>query len=143
MAEVIWSEPAVSQLESILGYISLDKPTAARAVATKIVEATDQVERFVRLGRPITEFPHKDYRQVWLKPCWIYYRIDSDTVYILHVRRAEKPLRLEDLMVNDDPDEPNQEYDFRKGKKNPYAKKLKKSGGGEGGIRTPGTLRHT
>jgi toxin ParE1/3/4 len=101
VAEVIWSEPALAQLESIVDYIALDKPEAARAVASRVFAATDQLEGFVRLGRPVPEFVHRNYRQVWIKPCWIYYRMRGQSVYILHVRRAEKPLEIEDLIADD------------------------------------------
>lgn len=98
MAEVIWSEPALAQLDAIAGFIALDRPDAAKAVVRRIFEASDHLERFKRLGRAIPEFLHPLYRQVWLSPCWIYYRIDGEDVYILHVRRAEQPFRLEGLL---------------------------------------------
>lgn len=101
MAEVIWSAPALLQLDTIASYIALDKPDAARAVVQKIVDLTDHLERFKRMGRKIPEFPHPTYRHVWIRPGWIYYRIDGDDVYILHVRRAEKPFRIEDMMGED------------------------------------------
>lgn len=98
MAEVIWTEPALAQLDSIADYIALDKPDAARAVVRRIFDATDDLRRFKALGKRVPEFDHPTYRQVWMKPCWIYYRIDGETVVILHVRRAERPLRIEDLL---------------------------------------------
>jgi toxin ParE1/3/4 len=101
MAKIVWSEPALAQLESILDFIALDKTEAARAVATRILDATDRLERFVALGRPIREFAHPNYRQVWISPCWLYYRAGRNSVHILHVRRAEKPLDIEDLNVGD------------------------------------------
>ena len=97
MAALIWTESAKTQLAAIADFISLDKPETARAVLEKVFAATDQLERFTRLGRPIPEFPHRNYRQVWIKPCWIYYRADHEHVVILHVRRGEKLLRLENL----------------------------------------------
>ena len=102
MAEVIWSEPAVAQLEAIASFIALDKPEAARAVVGRIFEVTDRLDSFLRLGRKIPEFPQPNYRQVWIPPCWIYYRIDGGDVCILHVRRAEHPLRTSDLSVNEE-----------------------------------------
>jgi plasmid stabilization system protein ParE len=101
MAKVVWSAPALLQLESIIDFIALDKPEAAKAVAARIIGTTGHLERFLLLGRPIREMAHKNYRQVWIKPCWFYYRIDEGDVYILHVRRAEKPLRVEDLLADD------------------------------------------
>jgi len=97
MAEVIWSDPATDQLDAIASYIALDKPDAARGVVRRIFDATDRLEHFKKLGRPVPEFPHPNYRQVWIRPCWIYYRIDGEDVRILHVRRAEQPFRIEDL----------------------------------------------
>lgn len=43
MAEVIWSEPALEQLDTIASYIALDKPDAARGVVRRIVDATDRL----------------------------------------------------------------------------------------------------
>jgi toxin ParE1/3/4 len=97
MAKVIWTEPALAQLELIVGYIALDKPEAARAVAGRIFAATDHLGQFVRMGKTIPGFPHRNYRQVWINPCWLYYRLDKNAVYILHVRRADKLFRVEDL----------------------------------------------
>lgn len=96
MAEVIWSEPALQQLDTIASYIALDKPNAARTVVRRIFDATDRLEHFKRLGRRVPEFPHPNYRQVWIRPCWIYYRVDREDVRIVHVRRAEQPFRIEE-----------------------------------------------
>jgi len=101
MARVVWSAPALLQLESIIDFIALDKPQAAKAVAVRIIDTTSHLERFLLLGRPIRELAPKNYRQVWIKPCWFYYRIEGGDVFILHVRRAEKPFRIEDLIADD------------------------------------------
>jgi toxin ParE1/3/4 len=104
MAELIWTGPALAQLDAIAGFIALDKPDAAQAVVQGIFGVTDQVSRFTKLGRPIPEFPHPSYRQVWLRPCWVYYRIEEKRIFILHVRRAEKPFRVDELLNdNNDP----------------------------------------
>jgi toxin ParE1/3/4 len=101
MAKVVWSAPALLQLEAIIEFIALDKAEAAKAVASRIIVTTDHLEQFLQLGRPIKEFGRKNYRQVWIKPVWLYYRIEDADVYILHVRRGEKPLRIEDLIADD------------------------------------------
>lgn len=98
MAEVIWTEPAVAQLEAIIGVIALDQPDAALAVARRVFAVTDRLSSFPNLGRPIPEFPHRSYRQLWAKPCWIYYRVDDRRSLILHVRRGEQFFRVEELL---------------------------------------------
>jgi toxin ParE1/3/4 len=97
MAELIWTEPALRQLEEIVDYISLDKPAAAQQVAREVFAITDNIERFRKLGRRIPEFRSANHRQLWIKPCWIYYRIIDADIYILHIRRAESPFRVEYL----------------------------------------------
>jgi plasmid stabilization system protein ParE len=101
MAGVIWTEPALAQLEAIVEFVALDKPEAAEAVARRVFSATDNIKWFLRLGRPIPEFPHEDYRQVWIKPCWLYYRIEKASAVILHVRRAEKFFHTDDLLSDE------------------------------------------
>mgnify|MGYP002655374524 CR=1 FL=1 len=95
MAKLTWTEPALRQLEEIIEFIALDKPEAARRVALSIFDTTDNIESFRLLGRKIPEFPVEGYRQIWIRPCWLYYRIIADEIFILHVRRAESPFRIE------------------------------------------------
>jgi toxin ParE1/3/4 len=67
-------------------------------VARRVFSTTDRLASFPRLGRTIPEFLHKSDRQVWAKPCWIYYRIDDDQLFVLHVRRSEQLFRVENLL---------------------------------------------
>lgn len=97
MAKLVWTEPALRQLEEIIDYIALDKPSVAKKVARTIFDTTDHAERFKLLGRSIPEFPVPNYRQIWIRPCWIYYRVINGDVYVLHVRRAESLFRIEYL----------------------------------------------
>jgi plasmid stabilization system protein ParE len=98
MAKLIWTEPALAQLDVIAEFIALDKPAVAKAVVRRVFDATDRLEQFTKMGRPVPELEHTAYREVWLKPCWVYYRVAEDTVYILHIRRGEKMLRVGDLL---------------------------------------------
>ena len=41
MAEVIWAEPALNDLDAIADYIALDNPEAARRLVQKIFERVD------------------------------------------------------------------------------------------------------
>jgi plasmid stabilization system protein ParE len=80
--------------------IALDKPVAARAVVKSVFEETDRLGDFPRIGRAVPEFHHPGYNQLWVKPTWIYYRVSTDAVYILHVRRAEMLLDVAALIVS-------------------------------------------
>jgi plasmid stabilization system protein ParE len=101
MAEIIWTTPALSQLDAIADFIASENPGAAKAVVRRVFAAGDDLKRFLHLGRPVPEIPHPAYRQIWVKPCWIYYRVGQRKIYILHVRRAGRPLRIDDLLHDD------------------------------------------
>jgi addiction module RelE/StbE family toxin len=49
--KIRWSPTAISDLESIRGYIARDNPAAARKVATRIKDATSRLKDFPLSGR--------------------------------------------------------------------------------------------
>jgi len=93
MAQVIWTEPALSDLNTIAEYLALDKPSAAINLVQKIFSSTDQLEEFPELGRKPPEFKKSRYLEIIVNPCRIFYRIEGDKVYILYVMRNERTLR--------------------------------------------------
>ena len=97
MAKLIWTEPSLRQIEEIIDYIALDKPLAAKRVAKSIFEITENVEDFKLLSCLVPEFPVPNYSQIWISPCWIYYKVAQGDIYILHIKRAESVFRVEYL----------------------------------------------
>ena len=95
MAQVIWAEPALNDLDAIADYIALDNPEAARRLVQKIFEHVAQLETHPRLGSKPQELKGWRYRQIVEPPCRIFYREDAGRVLILHVMRAERLLRPE------------------------------------------------
>jgi len=93
MAQVIWTEPALLDLESIAEYIAIDKPSATSHLVKKVFATTERLEQFPESGRKPPEFKKTRYLEVIVNPCRIFYRIESDKVYILYVMRSERELR--------------------------------------------------
>ncbi|WP_018953974.1 type II toxin-antitoxin system RelE/ParE family toxin [Thioalkalivibrio sulfidiphilus] len=100
MAEVIWTEPALSDLDAIADYIALDNPEAARTLVRKVFDHIALLADHPRLGTKPPELKGWRYRQIIEPPCRIFYRQDGDRIFILHVMRAE---RLLDLSALTDP----------------------------------------
>ncbi len=94
MVELIWSDPALQDLDTIADYIALDKPEAARSLVERVFAKVDALKRFPRLGSCPPELPAMPYRQLVIPPCRVFYRIEQKTVLILHVMRGEQLLRL-------------------------------------------------
>ena len=97
MAQIIWADPALDQLEAIANYIALDDTVAARDFVQAVFTQTERIKSFPRLGRRVPELKASMIRQIWLKPCWLYYRVAENNLYIIHLRRAEHPLRIDKL----------------------------------------------
>jgi len=93
MAHIIWTEPALNDLDEIAEYIALDKITAANRFVQNVFSSTERLEQFPNSGRKIPELKKSRYREVIVDPCRIFYRIESEKVYILYVMRSERKLR--------------------------------------------------
>ncbi len=97
MAEVVWTEPALSDLDAIADYIALDNPEAARELVQRVFKHVELLADHPRLGPKPPELKGWRYRQLVEPPCRIFYRQDQDRVYILYVMRSERLLRSEVL----------------------------------------------
>ena len=93
MAQVIWTEPALQDLNEIAEYIALDKVSAAKKLIQTIFSNTDRLETFPKSGRKVTELQNSRYLELIVNPCRIFYRVEIDKVYILYVMRSERMLR--------------------------------------------------
>ena len=95
MAEIVWAEPALSDLDAIADYITLDNPVAAAQLVTRVLGHVDQLSEHPRSGSILPELPGWRYRQVIGPPCRVIYRQEQNRVLILHVVRSERLLRPE------------------------------------------------
>lgn len=93
MVEIVWTEPALQQLDDIAEYIALDKPQAAEKLITKVFDEVGRLVKFPKSGRIPPEIPGTIYREVVVSPCHVFYRYEAKVVFILYVMREEQLLR--------------------------------------------------
>ncbi len=93
MAEIIWTQPALNDLNAIAEYIALQNLTAAKELVQKVFAKVERLEAFPESGRIPPELEHLNYREVVVSPCRVFYRFDGEKVYILFVMRMEQDLR--------------------------------------------------
>lgn len=93
MAEIIWTEPALSDLDAIADYIALENPEAARQLVQRVFDHVEQLADHPESGSKPQELEGWRYRQIVEVPCRIFYRHDKARVYILHVMRGERLFR--------------------------------------------------
>ena len=93
MAQIVWTEPALSDLDAIADYIALDNPAAAKAFVQRIFRHVEQLAAYPKSGSKPQELKGWRYRQIIEPPCRVFYRQEGSRVYILYVMRAERLLR--------------------------------------------------
>ena len=107
MARLIWTEPALSDLDRIADYIALEEPEAARKLVRKIFVHVEQLAEFPESGSIPRELRSlQRYRQITQKPCRVFYRVQGKTIYIVHVMRGEQVLRRRNLTRKPSEDTP-------------------------------------
>ena len=99
MAEVVWTEPALADLDAIADYIALDNPSAARTLVRNVFAHVDQLEAHPDSGSFPQDLSGKRYRHIVEPPCRVIYRHarKEGVVYVIHVRRGEQKLHRSKL----------------------------------------------
>ena len=95
MVEIIWTEPALADLDAIADYIALEHPAAAAALVRRVLAHVEHLAAHPESGSRPPELPRSRYRQIVEPPCRLFYRFDGKTVFVLHVMRTERLLRQE------------------------------------------------
>lgn len=93
MAQIIWTEPALIDLEDIAEYIAVSNPAAASHLVSDVFLKIERLAQFPASGKAPLEIPELNYREVVIPPCRVFYRQEKDLVYIVHVCRDTRNLR--------------------------------------------------
>jgi len=93
MAEIVWTEPALSDLDAIADYIAIENPEAAARLVQRVFRHVEQLEAHPKSGSRPAELTGSRYRQIVEPPCRIFYRYDGEHILVLHVMRSERLLK--------------------------------------------------
>lgn len=98
MAEVVWTEPALTDLDAIADYIAVENPVAAAELVRRVFDHVEQLEAHPEIGSWPPELGRSRYRQIVEPPCRVFYRYDGRRAFILYVMRSERLLRKKHLV---------------------------------------------
>ena len=90
MTRIVWTEPAVSDLNSIHAYIARDAEVYADAIVTEIFDTVDQLAHFPQSGRVVPEVNDKNTREIIVGNYRVIYEISGETVRILSLLHAAR-----------------------------------------------------
>ena len=101
MAQIIWTEPALDDINDIAEYIAVSNPHAARKLVETVFNTVERLEQFPESGKLPEEIPELGYRELVVSPCRVFYKTEEDLVYVLHVLRQERDFRKYLLTTED------------------------------------------
>jgi addiction module RelE/StbE family toxin len=91
MKKIVWTEPAVDDLDAIHSYISRDSDVFANATILRILESVDRLEYYPLSGRIVPELGDEKMREILVGNYRIIYEVGSSAVTIqtvLHGARS-------------------------------------------------------
>ena len=83
--QVVWTEPAWDDLESIAEYIARDSAAYAAAFVSELKLAAASLGDLADRGQIVPEIDDESIRELLVKPYRLVYRISADHVTILTV----------------------------------------------------------
>lgn len=95
MAELIWSDHALAELEAIFDYIASDSRLYAQYTVQNILKTSEILQTFPESGRYLPEFPNLPHRELLLGNYRIIYRYaaDQNSVYVVTVVHGSRLLK--------------------------------------------------
>ncbi len=90
MAEVVWTERALNDLQAIYLFMARDAPEYAGLFNRRLYQATTRLGDFPRSGRVVAEWDSEDVRELIAQNYRIIYRVrtDQDRVEVLLIHHG-------------------------------------------------------
>ena len=92
MRKLIWTKPALADLEAIYDYIAKDSEYYASSFLGEIIQQPEKLIDFPEMGRIVPEADRKDIRELIFQNYRIIYQIENKNIIILTVIHAKREL---------------------------------------------------
>ena len=92
MAEIVWSEEALSDLEAIGEYFERTSPQYASAVVRRLYSSVEQLAKYPKLGRTVPEVEHELLRELIVEDYRVVYQLREERIEIVTVLHSRQDL---------------------------------------------------
>jgi len=94
---VKWSDPAKLALKEIHHYIANDSKYYAKKVIREIVEKSEKLTDFSKIGRIVPELADSNIRELFIYSYRLIYDISSADIQILNIVHSKQILEINDI----------------------------------------------
>ena len=90
---VVWSDPAVDDLEAAVTFIAKDSEAYARSLAQLAVDAAESLQRFPNRGHRLPDPQLARFRELILGSYRLIYLVEKERVLIVAILHGHRALR--------------------------------------------------
>ncbi len=90
--KIVWTDEALSDIESIGSYIEKDSPFYAELVVNRFFSSAEQLTDFPEMGRIVPEEQDESVRELIVYSYRLMYEIRSSEIYILMVIHCKRDI---------------------------------------------------
>jgi len=80
---IVWTEPALEDLEAAAAYIARDSPRYAAAVVREAQQAARSLKEFSRRGRIVPELGDPSVREIFVRKFRLIYERRDEVIFVL------------------------------------------------------------
>jgi toxin ParE1/3/4 len=91
--EIIWSDPAIDDLEAAVEFIARDSPSYAANLAQLTIDAAESLGRFPNRGHKLPDQRLSRYRELIVGSYRLIYLVEAKRVLIVAVLHGHRSLR--------------------------------------------------
>ena len=99
-SKVIWTKPALDDLDEIISYIAKDSAEVAIKQYERIKDSAIKIEKYPEQGRIIPELKNENiikYREIIITPWRLMYRIENQRILVLALIDGRR--NIEDILM--------------------------------------------
>ena len=97
MIRVVWTHPALEDVQEIRAYIGRDSRRYARVVAERLVTAVERLSEHPLSGRVVPEAGQLTLREVIEPPYRIVYRVRAELLEVVAVVHSARRFPVDEL----------------------------------------------
>jgi toxin ParE1/3/4 len=90
--KIVWTLPALEDLESIYNYIHRDSAYYARQLVLDMLAAAETLSDFPLRGRNVPESGDFAYREILVDQYRLIYKVSSDVIHIMAIIHIARDL---------------------------------------------------